>query len=217
MPKQLRPPGDRLQERCIRAPPEVQLRARYSTASGIHSSTWLRPSGLMQQSIQGVQESASLQLDSGTMPRPRGSAPRPALLALRGSQRVETSEPSRKSKKELKRNIPATANPRKKDPWQFTQTANSGGSQKNHRGLRVRPRCSSSNSIIRQKIADHLRPYGEAGGRKKPDDHRSQKAYLRISRIERAQGIAGDKQSGAERSTARASSRNIRRIDTRHR
>ena len=32
-----------------------------------------------------------------------------------------------------------------------------------------------------EKIADHLRSYGEAGGRKKPNDHGSREAYFRIS------------------------------------
>src|ERR1700693_4596174 len=74
-----------------------------------------------------------------------------SIWRCRGAQRDETSEPERKSKKKPRRNIPAIANPKKKDPWQFTQSANSGGRQKNQRGLRLSPRCTTNNSTTRKR------------------------------------------------------------------
>ena len=79
---------------------------------------------------------------------------------------------------ELTRKMTATRMPRVKEPWQLTQRANSGGSPKNQRGLRVRPSCSSRQFDDQEEIADHLGANGEADGAEDPEDEGAEKTDL---------------------------------------
>src|SRR6185437_13832657 len=70
------------------------------------------------------------------------------VLRSRFGHGCDAINPIRKSRNEQKRKTPRTASPKKNEPWQFTQTAKSGGRHQNQRGLRVRARWTMSNSSV---------------------------------------------------------------------
>src|SRR5258707_3122880 len=74
-----------------------------------------------------------------------------SILRCCACHRVHTSEPMWKSRNEQNRNTDNTPRPNKNEPWQFTHTANIGGSKRNKRGWRVRPRCTISSSHVNSK------------------------------------------------------------------